>query len=56
MNPLNADGSALYIVSDDTKAIYRLDLKGRVSVRDLFFIGFDDLEGIALRGDGSEVV
>ena len=44
---LSRDGSALYTVSDDTKAIFRLDLKGRVSVSDSFFIGLDDLEGIA---------
>ena len=53
---LNADGSALYTVSDDTKAIFRLDLKGRVSVSDSFFIGLDDLEGIAIRGDDSELL
>jgi len=53
---LNRDGSALYTVSDDTKAIFRLDLKGRVSVSDSFFIGLDDLEGIALRGDDSELL
>ena len=53
---LNADGSALYTVSDDTNAIFRLDLKGRVSVSDSFFIGLDDLEGIALRGDDSELL
>ncbi|MEC8732302.1 MAG: SdiA-regulated domain-containing protein [Cyanobacteriota bacterium] len=53
---LNADGSALYTVSDDTKAIFRLDLKGRVSVSDSFFIGLDDLEGIALRGNDSELL
>jgi hypothetical protein len=39
---LNADGSALYTVSDDTKAIFRLDLQGRVSVSDTFFIALDD--------------
>ena len=53
---LNADGSALYTVSDDNKAIFRLDLKGRVSVSDSFFIGLDDLEGIALRGNDSELL
>ena len=53
---LNADGSALYTVSDDTKAIFRLDLKGRVSVSDSFFIGVDALEGIALRGNDSELL
>ena len=29
---LNADDSALYTVSDDTKAIFKLDLKGRLCV------------------------
>ena len=53
---LNADGSAIYTVSDDTKAIFRLDLKGRISVSDLFFIDLDDLEGIAIRGDDSELL
>ena len=53
---LNGDGSALYTVSDDTKAIFRLDLKGRVSVSDSFFIGLDDLEGIAIRSDDSELL
>ncbi|AII49540.1 membrane protein [Synechococcus sp. KORDI-52] len=53
---LNGDGSALYTVSDDTKAIFRLDLKGRVSVSDSFFIGLDDLEGIAIRGNDSELL
>ena len=33
-----------------------MDLKGRVSVSDSFFIGLDDLEGIALRGDDSELL
>lgn len=28
---LNHDGSVLYTVSDDTKAVFRLDLKGRLS-------------------------
>ena len=40
----NRDGSALHTVSDDTKAIFRLDPKGRVSVTDSFFIGLDDLD------------
>ena len=53
---LNRDGSALYTVSDDTKAIFRLDLKGRVSVADSFFIGLDDLEGIAIRREDSELL
>ena len=45
-----------YTVSDDTKAIFRLDLQGRVSVSNSFFIGLDDLEGIALRGNDSELL
>ena len=53
---LNRDGSALYTVSDDTKAIFRLDLKGRVSVAESFFIGIDDLEGIAIRRDDNELL
>ena len=53
---LSRDGSALYTVSDDTKAIFRLDLQGRVSVSDSFFIGLDDLEGIAIRGDDNELL
>jgi uncharacterized protein YjiK len=53
---LNRDGSALYNVSDDTKAIFRLDLQGTVSVSDSFFIGLDNLEGIAIRSDDSELL
>jgi len=53
---LNRDGSALYTVSDDTKAIFRLDLKGRVCVAESFFIGLDDLEGIAIRRDDNELL
>ena len=53
---LNRDGSALYTVSDDTKAIFRLDLQGTVSVSDSFFIGLDNLEGIAIRRDDSELL
>jgi len=52
---LNHDGSALYTVSDDTKAVFRLDLKGRLSIAESFFIGVDDLEGIAINADGSQL-
>ena len=52
---LNHDGTALYTVSDDTKAVFRLDLKGRLSVAESFFIGVDDLEGIAINADGSRL-
>ena len=53
---LNRDGSALYTVSDDTKAIFKLDLKGRLRISESFFIGVDDLEGIAISADGSRLL
>ena len=49
---LNNDVTALYTVSDDTKAIFRLDLKDRFVVEESFFTGLNDLEGIAISGDG----
>ncbi|MGE4582485.1 MAG: SdiA-regulated domain-containing protein [Synechococcus sp.] len=52
---LNHDGTALYTVSDDTKAIFRLDLKGRVTIGASFFIGDEDLEGLAISGDGQRL-
>ena len=52
---LNHDGSALYTISDDTKAVFRMDLKGRLSIAEPFFIGVDDLEGIAINADGSQL-
>ena len=53
---LNQEGTALYTISDDTKAIFQLDLKGRLSVKDSFFIGMDDLEGIAITPDGKQLL
>ena len=53
---LNADGTALYTVSDDTKAVFKLDLKGRLSISGSFFVGVDDLEGIALSADGNQLL
>ena len=53
---LNADGSALYTVSDDTKAVFKLDLKGRLSITGSFFVGVDDLEGIAISADGQKLL
>ena len=53
---LNTDGTALYTVSDDTKAIFKLDLKGRLRISESFFIGVDDLEGIAISADGSRLL
>ena len=52
---LNGDGTALYTVSDDTKAIFKLDLKGRLNISDSFFIDIDDLEGIAISSDGKRL-
>lgn len=52
---LNHDGTALYTVSDDTKAVFQLDLKGRLSVTDSFFVGLEDLEGIAISADGRQL-
>ena len=53
---LNADGTALYTVSDDTKAIFGLDLNGRVLISESFFLSAIDLEGLALSSDGSRLL
>ena len=53
---LNADGTALYTVSDDTKAIFLMDLEGRVSTSESFFVSVLDLEGVALSGDGRQLL
>ena len=53
---LNADGTALYTVSDDTKAIFCMDLEGRVSIHDCFFIPTQGLEGIAISTDGTQLL
>ena len=37
------------------QGVLRLDLKGRLSVAESFFIGVNDLEGIAINTDGSEL-
>ncbi|QNI59011.1 hypothetical protein SynBIOSU31_02145 [Synechococcus sp. BIOS-U3-1] len=49
---LNADGTALFTVSDDTKAIFCMDLNGRVSTSESFFVNATGLEGLALSCDG----
>ena len=49
------NGSALYTVRNETKAVLRLDLKGRLSVAEWFFIGVDDLGQIAINADGSQL-
>ena len=53
---LNADGTALYTVSDDTKAVFGLDLNGRVLINESFFVSAIDLEGLALSSDGSRLL
>ena len=52
---LNADATALYTVSDDTKAIYCMDLEGRVSISESLFVSVSDLEGLALSRDGQQL-
>ena len=53
---LNADGTALYTVSDETRAIFRMDLQGRVSTSESFPVSATGLEGIALSGDGRRLL
>ena len=52
---LNADSTALYTVSDDTKAIYCIDLEGQVLTSESFFVSVSDLEGLALSGGGQKL-
>jgi len=53
---LNADGTALYTVSDDTRSIFCLDLNGRVLAGESFPLNATDLEGIAISGDGRRLL
>ena len=53
---LNADGTALYSVSDETRAIFRMDLNGRVSTSESFPVRATGLEGIALSIDGRRLL
>lgn len=53
---LNNDGTALFTVSDDTKAVFKLDLKGRLKISESFFIDVDDLEGITISADGRRLL
>ena len=52
---LNADGTALYTVSDDSKAIFRLSLNGSVDAAASFLIDSSQLEGLAISGDGKHI-
>ena len=52
---LNADGTALYTVSDDTKGIYCMDLVGGVLTSESLFVSVADLEGLALSRDGQQL-
>lgn len=53
---LNADATALYTVSDDTKAVFQMDLEGRLQLSDSFFVDATDLEGVALSHDGRQLL
>lgn len=53
---LNADGTALYTVSDDTRTIFCMDLKGEVLADASFPLNANDLEGIALSADGKRLL
>ena len=53
---LDAEDRSLFTVSDDTKAIFRLDLKGRLLMADSFFVEVKDLEGIACSPDGDYLI
>lgn len=53
---LDAEGRSLFTVSDDTKAIFRIDLKGKLLITESFFVEVNDLEGIACTPDGRELL
>jgi uncharacterized protein YjiK len=53
---LNSKGSSLYTVSDDTKAIFNLDLQGNIITNTSFLIGLNDLEGLAITSDDNEII
>ena len=53
---LNADGTGLYTVSDDTKAVFCMDLHGHVLINESFFVSVEDLEGIAISADGDQLL
>ena len=48
---LDRQGTSLYTVSDDTKIIFNLDLKGRIVPDSSFLINVKDLEGLAITAD-----
>ena len=53
---LDGEGKSLFTVSDDTKAIFSIDLKGQLLIEDSFFVEVNDLEGIACSPDGSQLM
>lgn len=53
---LDAEEKSFFTVSDDTKAIFRINLKGKLLITDSFFIQANDLEGIACSPDGKHLM
>ena len=53
---LNRSGSKLYTISDDTKAIFNLDLQGKIITNSSFLVELNDLEGLALTSDDNEII
>ena len=53
---LNRSGSKLYTVSDDTKAIFNLNLQGKFIANSSFLVELNDLEGLALTSDDNEII
>ncbi len=49
---LDLDGQGFWTVSDDTKAVFRLDLDGKIDSARSFAIEQDGLEGITIHPDG----
>ena len=53
---LNRSGSKLYTVSDDTKAIFNLNLQGKIITSSSFLVELNDLEGLAVTSDDNEII
>ena len=53
---LNSSGSKLYTVIDDTKAIFNLNLQGRIIAESSFLIALMDLEGLTVTADDNVII
>ena len=53
---LDRQGTSLYTVSDDTRIIFNLDLKGRIIPDSSFLINVKDLEGLAVTADDKTIL